>query len=90
MRSCIIFTVYKIKYVGMGGPRSSHGSNKSAYKVLIGKGKVKRTLGRPRCNGRITLKRILIKQEDAEGTDLVQGRVQCGAFMKAVMNLRVP
>jgi hypothetical protein len=34
----------------MGGACGTHGEKRNAYRVLVGKHEVKRSLGRPRCS----------------------------------------
>jgi len=33
----------------MGGARGTHGEKRNAYRILVGKHEVRRSLGRPRC-----------------------------------------
>jgi hypothetical protein len=65
---------------------------RGVYRVLIGRSEGKRPLGRPRRrwedNIKLDLREIGI--DGANWIRLVQDRVQWRAFVRTVMNLRVP
>jgi hypothetical protein len=68
------------------------GEGRGVYRVLVGRSEGKRPLGRPRRrygdNIKMDLKEIEI--DGANWIRLAQDRVQWRAFVKTVMNLRVP
>jgi hypothetical protein len=68
------------------------GEGRGVYRVLVGRPKGKRPLGRPRCrwedNIKLDLREIWI--EGANWIQLAQDKVQWRAFVSTVMNLRVP
>jgi hypothetical protein len=76
----------------MGGACSRNGENRNAYRILVGKPKEKRPLGRPRRrwkdNIRMDLKRI--RWGGMDWIDLAQDRDHWRALVNTVMNLRVP
>jgi hypothetical protein len=55
------------------------GEKRSAYKVLVGKPKGKRLLGRPGCRWEVTIKMDLykIELEEVDWINLAQNRDQC-------------
>jgi hypothetical protein len=65
---------------------------RGVYRVLVGRPKDKRPLGRPRCkwedNTKLDLREIGI--DGANWTCLAQDRIRRQAFVNTVMNLRVP
>jgi hypothetical protein len=68
------------------------GEGRGVYRVLVGRPEGKRPLGRPRRGWEDNIK-MYLKEIGIDGTNwiwLVQDRVQWGAFVKTVMNLRVP
>jgi hypothetical protein len=71
---------------------STHGEMISAYKIIVGKPKGKRPLGkisrRSEDNIKIDLKEILY--EVVDWTYLVQDKDRLRAFVNKIMNLRVP
>jgi hypothetical protein len=68
------------------------GEGRGVYRVLVGKPKGKRPLGRPRLrlenNIKLDLRKIGI--DGANWIRLAQDRVQWGVFVNTVMNLWVP
>jgi hypothetical protein len=68
------------------------GEGRGVYRVLVGRSEVKRPLGRPRRSWEDNIKMDLteIGIDGANWIRLVQYRVQCWAFVKTVMKVRVP
>jgi hypothetical protein len=68
------------------------GEGRGVYRVLVGRPKGKRPLGRPKCrwedNIKLNLREIGI--DGANWIQLGQDRVQWWASVNMVMNLRVP
>ena len=68
------------------------GKFRNAYKVLVGKPESKRPLGRPRCrwddNIKVDLREVCCDARD--WIALAEDRDQWRAYVRAVMNLRVP
>jgi hypothetical protein len=66
------------------------GEGRNVYRVLVGKPKGKRPLGRPRCRwGGIKMDIRQIGREGVEWIHLAQDRDRWRAVVTAVMNLRV-
>jgi hypothetical protein len=65
---------------------------RNAYRILVGKPKVKRPLGRPRRRWVDNIKLDLreIGWDGLDWTDMAQDRDQWGALVNTVLNLRVP
>jgi hypothetical protein len=66
---------------------------RDVYRILVGRPECKRPLGRPRIrweNIIIKINRRKIAIDGAIWIRLTQDRVQCGAFLKAVMKLDIP
>jgi hypothetical protein len=63
---------------------------RGAYRVLVGRPEGKKPLGRPRRRGEDNIKMDLREIVGANWIRLAQDRVQWRAFVKTVMNLRVP
>ena len=76
----------------MGRTCSTYGGSRNAYRVLVGKPEGKRPLGRPRSrledNNKMDLREV--DCDPGEWIDLAEDRDQWRAYVKAVMNLRVP
>jgi len=68
------------------------GEKRGVYRVLVGKLKGKRQLGRPRCRWENNIKMDLqeVGCGDMDWIDLAQDRDKWRALVNAVMNLRVP
>jgi hypothetical protein len=68
------------------------GKKRNAYRALVGKPEGKRALGRPRsrCVESIKIDLREIGWDGMDWIDLAQDRDQWRAFVKKVMNLRVP
>jgi hypothetical protein len=68
------------------------GEGRGAYRVLVGRPEGRRPLGRPRHRWEDNIKMYLgeIGIDGANWIRLSQDRVQWRAFVRTVMNLRVP
>jgi hypothetical protein len=68
------------------------GEKRNAYRILVGKAKGRRPLGRPRCRWAVNIKIDLreIGWNGVEWVDLAQDRDQWRALVNTVMNLRFP
>jgi hypothetical protein len=68
------------------------GENRNAYRILVGKPKGKRPLGRPRHMWVDNIKVDLRERgwDDMDWIDLAQHRDQWKAFMNTIMKLRAP
>ena len=66
--------------------------SRNAYRVLVGKLEQKRPLGRPRrrCEDNIKMDLREVGSDPGEWIDLAEDRDQWRAYVRAVMNLRVP
>jgi hypothetical protein len=87
-----IVRVIKLRRMRWAGHVARMGEGRGVYRVLVGKPKGKRPLERPRHrwenNIRLDLGEIGINE--LNWIQLAQDRVQWRAFVKTVMNLRVP
>jgi hypothetical protein len=76
----------------MGGPCSTNGEKRNAYRLLVGKSDGKRPLGRPRRrwvdNVRMDLGEV--GWGGVDGIGLAQDRNRWRALVNSVLNLRVP
>jgi hypothetical protein len=76
----------------MGGPCSTNGEKRNAYRLLVGKPEGKRPLGRPRSvwvdNIRMDIGEV--GWGDVDWTGLAQDRNRWRALVNSVLNLRVP
>jgi hypothetical protein len=66
------------------------GEGRGVYRVLVGRPEGKRPLGRPRHRWEDNIKIDFRKIDGANWIRLARDRVQWRAFVKTVMNLRVP
>ena len=68
------------------------GQSRNAYRVSVGKPEGKRPLGRPRSRREDNIKMNLreVGCDPGEWMDLAEDRDQWRAYVRAVMNLRVP
>ena len=66
--------------------------SRNAYRILVGKPEGKRSLGRPRRRWEDNIKMDLreVGCDPGEWIDLAEDRNQWRAYVRAVMNLRVP
>ena len=66
--------------------------SRNAYRVLVGKPEGKRLLGRPRRRWEDNIKMDFreVGSNPREWIDLAENRDQWRAYVRAVMNLRVP
>jgi hypothetical protein len=76
----------------MGGPCSTHGKKKNAYRLLVEKPEGKRPLGRPRRRWVDNIRMDLGEVEwgDVDWIGLAQDRNRWRAVVNSVLNLRVP
>ena len=76
----------------MGRALARMQQSRNAYKVLLGKPEGKRPLGRPsrRWKNNIRMDSREVGCDPGEWIDLAEDRDQWRAYVRAVMNLRVP
>jgi hypothetical protein len=76
----------------MGGNVACMGEKRNPYRILVGKPKGKRPLGRPRCRWEDNIKLYLreIGWGCMDWIDLAQGRDQWRALVNTVMYFWVP
>jgi hypothetical protein len=76
----------------VGGTCGTHGEGRDVYRVLGGRPKGKRPLGRPRRRWEDNIKMDLgeIGIDGANWIQLALERVRWRSFVKTVMNLRAP
>jgi hypothetical protein len=86
-----IVRVIKSRRIRWAGHVACMGEGRGAYRVLAGRPKDKRPLGRHRCRWEDNFKMDLgeIGIDGANWVQLAQNRVQWRAFVNTVMNLRV-
>jgi hypothetical protein len=76
----------------VGGPYSTNGEKRTAYRILVGNPKRMRPLRRPgyrwENNNKMNLREI--GWGDIDWVDLAQDRDHWGALVNMVINLRVP
>jgi hypothetical protein len=72
----------------MGGPCSTNGEKRNAYRLLVGK----RPLGRPRCRWVDNIRMDIgeVGWGDVDWIGLAKDRNRWRALVNAVMNLRAP
>jgi hypothetical protein len=87
-----IVRVIKSRGMRWAGHAARMGEGRGAYRVLVGRPKGKRPLGRPRHRWEDNIKMDFgeIGIDGANWIWVVQDRVQWRAFVNMVMNLRVP
>jgi hypothetical protein len=87
-----IVRVIKSRRMRWAGHVAHRGEGRSVYRVLVGRPKGKRPLGRPRQRWEDNIKMDLseIGIDGANWMQVAQNRVQWQAFMSMVMNLCVP
>jgi hypothetical protein len=73
----------------MGGPCSTNGEKRNAYRLLVGKLEGKRPLGRSRRRWMDNI-RIEVGWGDVDWIGLAQDRNRWRALVNSVLNLRVP
>jgi hypothetical protein len=76
----------------MGGPYSTNGEKRNAYRLLVGKSEGKRPLGRPRRRWVDNIRMDLGETGwgDVDWIDLAKDRNRWRALVNSVLNLRVP
>jgi hypothetical protein len=76
----------------MGGPCSTNGEKRDAYRLLMGKPEGKRQLGRPRRRwvDNIRMDPGEVGWGDVDWIVLAQDKNRWRAFVNSVLNLRVP
>jgi hypothetical protein len=87
-----IVRVIKSRRMRLVGHVAHMGEVRGVYRVLVGRPKGNRPLGRRRRRGEDNIKMDLreIGMDGANWIQLPQDRVQCQAFVSTVMNLRFP
>jgi hypothetical protein len=87
-----IVRVIKSRRMRWAGHVARMGEGTGVYRVLVGRPKGKRPLGRPRRRWEDNIKMDLreIGIDEVNWNRLAQDRVQWRAFVNTVMNLRVP
>jgi hypothetical protein len=88
-----IVRMIKSRRMRWAGQVARMGEGRGVYRVLVGKPKGKRPLGRPRCRWEDKIK-LDLREIGIDGANWIrlaqQDRVQWQAFVNTVMNLRVP
>jgi hypothetical protein len=76
----------------MGGPCSTNGEKRNAYRLLVGKPEGKRALGRPRRRWVDIIRMDLgeVGWGDVDWIGLAKNRNRWRAVVNSVLNLRVP
>jgi hypothetical protein len=76
----------------MGGPCSTNGEKRNAYRLLVGKPEGKRPLGRPRHGWVHNIRMDLgeVGWGDVDWIGLAKDRNRWRALVNSIMNLRVP
>jgi hypothetical protein len=76
----------------MGGPCSTNGEKRNAYRLLVGKPEGRRLLGRPGCRWVDNIRMDLgeVGWSDVDWIGLAQDKNRWRALVNSVLNLRVP
>jgi hypothetical protein len=76
----------------MGGPCSTDGDKRNAYRLLVGKPEGKRPLGRPRRRwvDNIRMDFLEVGWSDMDWIGLAQDRNRWRILVKSILNFRVP
>jgi hypothetical protein len=76
----------------MGGPCSTNGEGRNAYRLLVGKPEGKKPLGRPRRRWVDNIRTDLVEVGwgDVDWIGLAKDRNRWGAVVNSVLNLQVP
>jgi hypothetical protein len=76
----------------MGGPFSTNGEKRNAYRLLVGKLEGKRPLGRPRLRWVHNIRMDLgeVEWSDVDWIGLAQDINRWRALVNSVLNLRIP
>jgi hypothetical protein len=87
-----IIRVIKLRRMSWAGHVARMGEGRGVYRILVGRPKGNRPLGRPRRRWEDNIKMELreIRIDKANWIQLAQDRVQWWAFVNTVMNLKVP
>jgi hypothetical protein len=87
-----IVRVIKSRRMRWAGRVACMREGRGVYSVLVGRPEGKRPLGRPRRRWEVNIKLDLMEIgiDGANWIQLAQDRVQWQAFVKTMMNLRVP
>jgi hypothetical protein len=84
--------IIKSRRMRLGGHVARMGEKRNAYRLLVGKPKGKRPLGRPRRRWVYNIRMDLgeVGWGDVDWTDLARDRNRWRALVNSVLNLRVP
>ena len=89
---CNIIRSLKSRRLKWAGHVACMEQSRNVYRVLVGKPESKRPLGRPRCKWEDNIKMDLreVGCDPRDWISLTEDRDQWRAYVRAVMNLRVP
>ena len=91
---CILrLTIRNLKHRPRWAEHIAHmGQSRNVYRVLVEKSEGKRPLGRPRRTWEVNIKMDLREAscDPGDWIDLAEDRNQWRAYVRAVMNLRIP
>jgi hypothetical protein len=84
--------IYQVAEDEMGGPCSTNGEKRNAYRLLVGKPEGKRPLGRPRRRWVDNIRMDLgeVRWCDVDWIGLAKDRNRWRAVVNSVLNLGVP